>query len=34
MTLIEIWLLGAPFAALTSVYCWDYGMELLLPTES
>jgi hypothetical protein len=33
MTLIEYWFLSAPFAALLSVYCWDTGMEMLLPTE-
>jgi hypothetical protein len=27
----EIWFLTAPFAALLSFYCWEYGMDLLVP---
>ena len=29
----EIWLLSAPFGALLSLYCWDYGMDLLVPVQ-
>lgn len=28
---MEIWLITAPFAALLSFYCWEYGMDLLVP---
>lgn len=34
MSHAEIWFLTAPFAALLSLYCWEYGMDLLVPVKA
>lgn len=33
MTPAECWLLISPFALLLSMYCWDMGMDLLVPVK-
>lgn len=30
----ETWLILAPFATLLAIYCWDYGMDLLVPVAT
>lgn len=34
MTIEEVQLLVSPWLVLAAIYCWDYGMELLVPTAA
>lgn len=31
MSGIEIWLCAMPFGTLFAIYCWDTGLELIVP---
>lgn len=33
MTHAEIWFVCCPFVMLLSFYCWEYGMDLLVPVK-